>query len=439
MTRRASSSSPPPRSSSRSRQPKWQENPIVLLIGAIALIVSFIVTQISGPPNPLPPVPGRDETVTVTAPPPTRTPTRPPVTLTPGTTPIPLVTPITAQDASGLTLLTLPLGSGAQRGFWTVLYTAPSGSRDPATYVGGIDHFVAARIDAVQRTLDIAAYEFNSPALTEAVLRAVARGVTVRVVTDDEAGAHDTESTIPRLIAAGVPVVDDGRRALMHDKFIIFDGQFVLTGSWNLTINDTYRNNNNALLLRSRTLVANYQAEFDEMFVNRQFGPRSPSNTPYPVISQDGITVQTLFAPEDDVIAAIDQLLSTATTSIDFMAFSFTQADMGAIMAERARAGVRVRGIFERTGSETEFSQLRPLFCGERLDVRQDGNPFILHHKVIIIDGTTVLSGSFNFSANATRSNDENLVIIRDPVLAAQYLLEFERQYARAQPPRFTC
>jgi phosphatidylserine/phosphatidylglycerophosphate/cardiolipin synthase-like enzyme len=225
----------------------------------------------------------------------------------------------------------------------------------------------------------------------------------------------------------------------MHDKFIIFDGQFVLTGSWNLTINDTYRNNNNALLLRSRTLVANYQAEFDEMFVNRQFGPRSPSNTPYPVISQDGITVQTLFAPEDDVIAAIDQLLNTATTSIDFMAFSFTQADMGAIMAERARAGVRVRGIFERTGSETEFSQLRPLFCGNRLDVRQDGNPFILHHKVIIIDGTTVLSGSFNFSANATRSNDENLVIIRDPVLAAQYLLEFERQYARAQPPRFTC
>lgn len=426
MTRRSSSSS-------RSSPTKRQENPIVLLIGAIVLIIGFLFSQFSGDPDPLPPLPGRDVTITVTQPP-----TRPPVTLMPGT-PIPLITPISAQDASGLTLLTLPLGSGAQRSFWSVLYTAPSGSRDPSTYIGGIDHVVSARIDAVQRTLDIAAYEFNSPALTEAVLRAVARGVTVRVVTDDEAGLHDEDSTLPRLIAAGVPVVDDSRSALMHNKFMIMDGQYVLTGSWNLTINDTYRNNNNALLLRSRTLVANYQTEFDEMFINRQFGPRSPSNTPYPIISQDGVAIQTLFAPEDDVIAAIDQLMSAATISIDFMAFSYTQADMGAIMTERAGAGVRVRGIFERTGSETEFSQLRPLFCGAGLDVRQDGNPFILHHKVIIIDGTTVLSGSFNFSANATRSNDENLVIIRDPVLAAQYLLEFERQYARALRPGITC
>lgn len=417
---------------SRSKKSSTPKSPIAVALGVLTLIIGFIASQCGSPAEPLPPVPGRDDvTAAVVTVPPTRS-----VTLG---APIALVTPITAQGSSGLTLLTLPLGSGAQRSFWSVLFTAPSGSRDPLTYVGGIDHVLAQRIDAVQRTLDIAAYEFNSPVLLQAVLRAHQRGVIIRMVTDDEGGLHDDDAIVPQLIAAGIPVIDDSRSALMHNKFMIMDGQTVVTGSWNFTINDTYRNNNNALIIRSRAMVENYQAEFNEMYIDRQFGPRSPQNTPNVEFTQDGITVETLFAPEDDVILAIDRAMSGATRSIDFMAFSYTQADMAQIMTEQAREGVRVRGIFERVGSETEFSQLRSLYCTARLEVRQDGNPFVLHHKVIIIDGTTVISGSFNFSANATRSNDENLIIIRDPILAAQYLQEFERQYARAQTPRITC
>jgi len=265
----------------------------------------------------------------------------------------------------------------------------------------------------------------------------IAQGKPEEVVRD--ATFHDDRSTIQQLVAAGVAVIDDNRSALMHNKFMILDGQTVITGSWNYTINDTYRNNNNALIIRARPLVANYQAEFNEMFVDRQFGPRSPQNTPNVQFTQDGVTIETLFAPEDDVILAIDRALNGATHSIEFMAFSFTQDDMGQIMIDRARAGVNVRGIFERTGSETQFSQMRSLFCGARLDVRQDGNSFALHHKVIIIDAATVISGSFNFSVNATRSNDENLVIIRDPSLAAQYQQEFARRFTQAQRPGIAC
>ncbi|HRL12927.1 MAG TPA: phospholipase D-like domain-containing protein, partial [Aggregatilineales bacterium] len=50
-----------------------------------------------------------------------------------------------------------------------------------------------------------------------------------------------------------------------------------------------------------------------------------------------------------------------------------------------------------------------------------------MHHKVFIVDDTHVITGSFNFSANAITSNDENLVIIHDPELARQYIAEYER------------
>ena len=63
-----------------------------------------------------------------------------------------------------------------------------------------------------------------------------------------------------------------------------------------------------------------------------------------------------------------------------------------------------------------------------------------MHHKVIIIDSQIVIAGSFNFSDNAVHSNDENLVIIKDPDLAAQYLAEFARvQKISTAPTKVTC
>ena len=39
----------------------------------------------------------------------------------------------------------------------------------------------------------------------------------------------------------------------------------------------------------------------------------------------------------------------------------------------------------------------------------------------MIIDGTTVLTGSFNFTKAADQKNAENLLVIRDDKVAAKY------------------
>jgi phosphatidylserine/phosphatidylglycerophosphate/cardiolipin synthase-like enzyme len=54
---------------------------------------------------------------------------------------------------------------------------------------------------------------------------------------------------------------------------------------------------------------------------------------------------------------------------------------------------------------------------------------------VIVIDGQIVITGSLNFSNNADESNDENVVILNNPAIAAQYLQEFERRWAEAKQP----
>jgi phosphatidylserine/phosphatidylglycerophosphate/cardiolipin synthase-like enzyme len=92
--------------------------------------------------------------------------------------------------------------------------------------------------------------------------------------------------------------------------------------------------------------------------------------------------------------------------------------------------GVDVLGVFDEsqlrsnTGSEYEW------LLGAGLDVRIDGSPDKLHHKVIIIDGRIVITGSYNFSVSAESRNDENLVVIFDEEVAGVYLEEWERVYS---------
>ncbi len=331
-----------------------------------------------------------------------------------------------------VTPLRVEQGYGAQKGFWSVYFNAPTGSSDRSTYTASIDVPLANAIGRTRRTLDIAAFEFNNERLTDAVLDAHRRGVQVRIVTDDEHGLEDEESSIQQFIDAGIPVVDDDRTGLMHNKFMILDSTTVWTGSWNYTVNGTYRNNNNALVLRAQRAVQAYQSEFNEMFEGREFGITSPSGTAR--FRQEGTPVQIYFAAEDDVNAAILREIDDAQDSIRFMSFSFTRDDIGEAMREKAANGVTVSGLFEVLGSETRFSELTPMFCAG-LDVRQDGNPYRLHHKVIIVDNDTVITGSFNFSDNATQSNDENLVIIEDPDLAGMYIQEYNRMFKNSVIP----
>jgi phosphatidylserine/phosphatidylglycerophosphate/cardiolipin synthase-like enzyme len=69
----------------------------------------------------------------------------------------------------------------------------------------------------------------------------------------------------------------------------------------------------------------------------------------------------------------------------------------------------------------------------ETVQVRQDSNPHIMHHKVIIIDRETVIFGSFNFSDSANRRNDENILIVHDPVFTGYFVEEFETVWQEAK------
>ena len=221
----------------------------------------------------------------------------------------------------------------------------------------------------------------------------------------------------------------------MHNKYVVIDGRILWIGSMNFTSNGIYCNNNNIVRINSPRLVANYTAEMDEMYVERLFGPDSPQNTANETVSIGGIEVENYHGPEKEISLIISRRVARAESEILFMAFSFTDEQIGESLLGRADAGVIVRGVFERVGSDTPFSYYAPLEQARlpNVAVLTDGNPQVMHHKVFIIDRSTVIFGSFNFSDSANRRNDENILIVHDPEFASFFLEEFEAVWVEAQ------
>jgi len=74
------------------------------------------------------------------------------------------------------------------------------------------------------------------------------------------------------------------------------------------------------------------------------------------------------------------------------------------------------------------------LFQQAGLDVRLDGKPEVMNHKIIIIDGRIVVVGSYDFTYRAENENDENVLIIHNEAIAQKFIEEFERIRSRSQP-----
>ncbi|MFN2235352.1 MAG: phospholipase D-like domain-containing protein [Anaerolineales bacterium] len=319
-------------------------------------------------------------------------------------------------------------GAGAQI---EVFFSDPD-DPDADRYRGGPDDALAEAIREAEFSVDAAVYDLNLWSIRDALLAVHDAGVQVRIVAESD---NLDETEFQELEQAGIEILGDRRESLMHNKFVVIDQLDVWTGSMNLTLNGAYRNDNNLIHIRSSQLAENYTVEFEEMFIEDMFGDNAVSQTPNPSLTINGILVETSFSPDDGTADQIIQAIQSAEESINFLAFSFTSDSIAEALLGRAADGVTVTGVFEESQYNsnigTEYDNL--LVAG--MDVRLDGNPNNMHHKVFIIDGDTVITGSYNFSQSAEERNDENTLIIHDPEVAVFYLAEFERVFEKAQKP----
>jgi len=288
----------------------------------------------------------------------------------------------------------------------------------------------AHAIGAATRTLDVCCHEIDNKIVVEAILQAHLRGVRVRVITETDY----LEDLGPKAFTeAGIPVISDNRSALMHNKFAVMDGRSVWTGSFNFTENCAYKNNNSGIYIKNGEVAENYTAWFNWFWTEgHSTAKRRGGPTPNPkVVLPNGTVVETRLTTFDKMEELPIKIIKGAKQSVKFLAFSFTHKKIAAAMKERAKAGIPIVGVFEQRN--LKVSVYDDFLDEPNITVLPDGNSFNMHHKLIIVDDSVVLAGSFNFTQSACGSNDENYVVIHaNAAIAKQFVEEFNKVYKAA-------
>jgi hypothetical protein len=126
---------------------------------------------------------------------------------------------------------------------------------------------IVQEINQAQSTIDIAIYSFTRDEIADALIAAKNRGVTIRILADSSQ-ANGTGADIARLETAGFQLkrTNGGGGGILHDKYAIFDGRLLVTGSYNWSTNAEENNDENAVFIRDRAVIAAFQTNFNSMW-----------------------------------------------------------------------------------------------------------------------------------------------------------------------------
>ncbi len=312
---------------------------------------------------------------------------------------------------------------------------------------------LAARLidffDGARASLDYCCYNSSRPDVNAALLRAHGRGVALRVITDN---ARLNSQWVADLRSAGVAVWTDSigpnSSGYMHNKFAIRDAADTDTAD-DITWVATYNPNTNelhadcALELPGPSLARLYRIEFEQMWGGP--GPQpNPAAAKFHTGKRDllptheatvaGVPVKVWFAPQDRVVDTITALVRRTAGQVFFACNAFTFDPLGDAMRDAWYAGRWVGGTIDRAAALDPNSEY-PRLLGWGVPILIDsflGSANQIHAKLMIVDSTTVIVGSANWSQNANTLNDENIIVISDPAVTARMIQEAARRYLEA-------
>jgi phosphatidylserine/phosphatidylglycerophosphate/cardiolipin synthase-like enzyme len=136
--------------------------------------------------------------------------------------------------------------------------------------------------------------------------------------------------------------------------------------------------------------------------------------------------VEVYFSPNSGGTAAIVREIDRARSEILVQAYSFTSAPIAEALRKAHRRGVRVEVILDKSQKTQKYSSATFL-ANAGIPTFIDERHAIAHNKIILVDRTVVITGSFNFTKAAEEKNAENLLIIRSKELAKPYLENWRR------------
>lgn len=159
------------------------------------------------------------------------------------------------------------------------------------------------------------------------------------------------------------------------------------------------------------------------------------SMSPFPALADESASIQVGFSPEGTARTLVMGAIDGAHSSIRMMAYSFTAMDIAKELIKAKSRGVDVKIVIDERGNRNDVSHRAMDYVTQNgIELRTDSDFPIQHDKVMIIDGKSVQTGSFNYTKAAEFKNSENAVVIWNmPDLAQAYTAHWQDRWQRGQ------
>jgi len=298
------------------------------------------------------------------------------------------------------------------------------------------DYLIRAKsvIETAHAFIDIVQYEIfpgeGVDLLRGAVKDAAARGVKCRVFLDES--IDDNTNAIKEFKEAGCQATLDTSAKTTHAKIVLSEQAFVV-GSHNWSTASVLYNHETSLLVRHEGCRASMKAYIDKLWA----APKTSATTKLASDTTCAMYSDTGYGPAiKPALQAAKKEILIITYGVNFDFDRYPKDDPQVslkLLADKAKAGVKVRFVLENSGFDPELTKLNQAaadwLTSQNIEVRFDDAKTVTHAKIFIADGT-VVAGTNNWGYGGFMLNHEAGVRSTDATVVAAFRAYFEKQWA---------
>ena len=254
-------------------------------------------------------------------------------------------------------------------------------------------------IRQAEESITLIIYALGDSKLIHALRERAENGVNVTVVYDAEASKG-----VPVKLGPHVKSIRRKGKGLMHLKLLAIDGRFAWIGTANFTTSSMYEHENLALGFYNPTLAKTIQEKAKRLSAGRLI-----------VSSQPFVTneFELYFLPENKGgIKRIIKMINSAKKTIRVAMYTWTRGDVTNALIEAHARGVDVEVALDSSQSRGPNKEIAQKLCVSNVPVHLSQGRGLLHHKTMIIDNNTLLTGSANWTKAAFTKNDDCFLIL---------------------------
>lgn len=140
-------------------------------------------------------------------------------------------------------------------------------------------------------------------------------------------------------------------------------------------------------------------------------------------------SIEVLFSPDGGCAERICDEIKRARKHVRVQMHVFTSRTITSALTAARKRGVKVEVILDGSQEKQRYAQGGALKRGG-VTLRYDREHEVANNKVLLIDDTTIITGSYNFSRAAEEKNAENVLILRHhPELMQKYFDNFAKHF----------